>query len=99
MPKLAITADEMTEVAKIIWDDRQHMPAQIWVDHFHEEHTFLRATYPKEMCKICLDRLHDFKVTIMGLYGADATVTVVVYQEEIPVEEAVLRSTTINLVP
>jgi hypothetical protein len=99
MPMLTITADELVEVAKIVWHDREHMPAQIWVDHLHQDHTFLRATYPKEMCKKCLDRLYEFKQTILAIYGPDADLTIVLYEEEIPVEEAVLRSTTINLVP
>jgi hypothetical protein len=35
----------------------------------------------------------------MQLYGPKADVTIVIYDDEIQVEEAVARSTAINLVP
>jgi hypothetical protein len=99
MAMLVITADQLVAMAAVVWHDREHMPAQLWVDHFHQDHTFLRATYPEELCRVCLDRLHEFKKAILQIYGPDADVTVVIYEDEIPVEEAVARSTTINLVP
>jgi hypothetical protein len=96
---LNVTADELVQVAAEVWPDRLEMPAQIWVDHFHGDHTFLRATYPEGFTSKALDRLHAFKATVIGLYGPKASVTIVIYDDEIHVEEAVARSTAINLVP
>lgn len=96
---LNVTADELVQVAHEIWPDRLEMPAQIWVDHFHGDHTFLRATYPKGFTAVGLERLYLFQATAMQLYGPKADVTIVIYDDEIQVEEAVARSTAINLVP
>lgn len=96
---LNVTADELVQVAHEIWPDRLEMPSQIWVDHFHGDHTFLRATYPEGFTSKGLDRLYAFKATVMGLYGPKADVTIVLYTDAIQVDEAVARSTAINLVP
>jgi hypothetical protein len=96
---LNVTADELVQVAAEVWPDRLEMPAQIWVDHFHGDHTFLRATYPKGFTATGLERLYMFQAAAMQLYGPKADVTIVIYDDEIQVEEAVARSTAINLVP
>lgn len=99
MPALHITADQLAKIVNRVYDDGKWVPAQVWVDPFHNHHTFLRATFASRFTPSHVDRVMAVKRAAQDTYGADSDVTVVLYFGRVTPEWARLRSTQINAVP
>lgn len=99
MPALRITADQLAKIVTTIYDDGRWVPAQVWVDPFHFDHTFLRATFEEKFTPRHVDRVMAVKRQAQDTYGIDSDVTVVLYFDRVTPEWARERSAEINAIP
>ena len=97
---LDVSVDEQTQVVATIYEDRRHMPKKVWVDQFHDRHTFLRGTFEKYPNYQERKRLHDLRRMLLSIYCKDADVTIVVHSDgDMDLESAAAHSRDINAIP
>jgi hypothetical protein len=99
MTALRITADQLAKIVTTVYEDGRWVPAQVWVDPFHLDHTFLRATFEEKFTPKHVDRVMAVKRQAQSTYGIDSDVTVVLYFDRVTPEWARERSVAINAVP
>jgi hypothetical protein len=100
MARLDCTVEELVQCVRTIYShDLQFMPAKVWLDELHGDHTYLRATFHNGYGNRHLDRLLDLRRHLVQLFGKEADVTLVVYPRDFPPELAQLRNEAINAVP
>lgn len=77
---LRVTAEDLRTATVAVYGlDPAHAPHHVWVDHFDEEHSYVRATYTSEFCRTCAKRLLRLVATLRVVGGMDAEITVVIY--------------------
>jgi len=96
---LPVSVDELSQAVLSIYADGGHAPAQVWIDHFHGDHSYIRAAFPDAYCVKCESRLVDLVRLLKRLYNPFADVTICVYTATVDPQEAAERSRTINLIP
>jgi hypothetical protein len=96
---LPVSVDQLSQAVLTIYADGEHAPAQVWIDHFHGDHSYIRAAYPQAYCMKCEARLADLVRMLKKLYNPFADVTIVVYLEAVDPQEAAERSRLINMIP
>lgn len=82
MPPIVITREQLEAVTATVYSDDQHAPRNVWVDHFDEDWSYLRATFPTEFCGQCAKRLMWLRSMISELSGNAPNVTVCIYVGE-----------------
>jgi len=96
---LPVSVDELSQAVLTIYSDGEHCPAQVWVDHFHGDHSYIRAAFPEYYCVRCETKLVDLVRLLKRLYNPFADVTIVVYTATVDPQEAAERTRHINLIP
>lgn len=56
-----------------------HAPHHVWVDHFDETHSYVRATFTSEFCTTCARKLMKLVAALRIMDGGDPQITVVIY--------------------
>ncbi len=56
-----------------------HAPHHVWVDHWDETHSYVRATFSSEFCTTCARKLLKLVAALRIMDGEDPAITVVVY--------------------
>lgn len=80
MPTLNVTVDDLrTAVYAIYGVNKQHAPAEVWVDHFDEEWSYLRAIFREKFCKKCGSRLLELASVLRSVSGNNPAVTICIY--------------------
>ena len=79
MPALRITEDEIRAAVTAVYYDGKHAPRMIWVDHWDDDWSYVRAQYPAEFCKHCARRLLRVVRAIKDTSGNEPTVTICIY--------------------
>lgn len=57
----------------------EHAPHHVWVDHWDENHSFVRATFTTEFCTTCARNLLRLVAALRSISGGDPAITVVIY--------------------
>lgn len=82
MAALLITEDELRSATLAIYGvDALHAPSYVWVDHFNDGHSYLRATFNGEFCHRCGMRLHRLARILKAMSDNNASVTIVIYPD------------------
>lgn len=80
MPALNVNQKQLEEATYLVYgEDGEHAPTNVWIDHFDEGWSFVRATFPSEFCGRCATRLMKLREVLQGLSANAATVTICVY--------------------
>jgi hypothetical protein len=80
MPMLIVTEEELRAATVAIYGlEVEHAPRDVWVDHFDENWSYVRATFPTEFCGKCATRLLLLVKMLRESSGNDADATIVVY--------------------
>lgn len=79
---LNITTEQLEAEFVLTFGDGSHVPDKLWVEHFHNEATYIRAVYSREFSGGAVDRLQYLRRRLIKLYGTDADVCVVVHLED-----------------
>lgn len=79
MACLPITTEQLEEEFVAVFGDGVAVPTKLWVDHYHDYHTFIRAVFRRFNGKSA-DRLQDLRDRLMARYGfKQAELSVVVF--------------------
>lgn len=82
MACLPLTTEQLEEEFRVVFGDGIAVPKKLWVDHYHDYHTFVRAVFGKFNGKAA-DRLQDLRDRLMDRYGfKQAELSVVVFLED-----------------
>lgn len=84
MPCLVVTTEQLEREFARIFADGNDVPTKCWLEHFHDYHSFLRAVYPQQFTPRAVDRLMSLRSTLQDLYGAIATVSIVIHLHDAP---------------
>lgn len=79
MPPLAITREQLEAATRTVYGDEQHAPNNVWIDHWDQDWSYLRATYETEFCGKCAKKLMVLRQLISDASGNTPNVTVVIY--------------------
>jgi hypothetical protein len=80
MPALQITEQELKVATLAIYGlNPEHAPNQVWIDHFDEDWSYLRATFQSEFCTKCGRRLLRLVAALRIMSGNEPDLTVVIY--------------------
>lgn len=80
MPGVMITERDLQVATLSIYGlEPEHAPNQVWIDHWDDDHSFLRATFHSEFCHECGRRLLRLVAAVRLMSGNDPDVTVVIY--------------------
>lgn len=80
MPILHVNEDDLRAATLSIYgDDAEHAPRDVWVDHWDENWSYLRATFPSEFCAKCARRLLLLLKLLAETSGNEPNTTIVVY--------------------
>ena len=82
MPCLVVTTEQLEREFLKVFGDGQSVPVKCWVDHFHDDHTFIRAVFPGEFTAERADRLLVLRRRLQDLYGSKSTVSIVIHLED-----------------
>jgi len=83
MPMLKVTEDALRSATMEIYgSELEHAPADLWVDHFDHEWSYVRATFPEEFCAQCATRLLLLVKMLSNSSGNEPDTTIVVYMGE-----------------
>jgi len=92
MPILRVTTEELQAATLAVFGlDPQHAPNDVWIDHFDEGHSYVRAAYRQEFCRTCARRLLQLVKRLRFWSGNDPTITVVIYVGDVPEDMAERR--------
>ena len=79
MACLNVTTEQLEKEFVAVFGDGVEVPTKLWVDHYHDYHTFLRVVFPKFTDKGA-DRLMDLRDRLMKRYGfKQAELSIVVF--------------------
>lgn len=85
MPALNVTQQQLEEATYLVYgEEPSHAPTNVWVDHWDDGWSFVRATFPEEFCGRCATRLMKLREVLQGLSGNRASVTICVYMGSTP---------------
>ena len=75
----------------------EHAPHHVWVDHWDETHSFVRATFTTEFCTTCARKLLQLVAALRIMDGESPEITVVIYvggdgDELAPARQAFIRN-------
>lgn len=79
MPPLIVTREQLETATATVYADSAHAPTNIWIDHFGDDWSYIRATYPSEFCGACAKRLMWLRSLVSELSGNGPNVTVCIY--------------------
>lgn len=82
MSCLVVSTEQLEKEFVRIFKDGKDVPDRCWIDHFHDHHSFIRAVYRGEFTSRGADRLMSLRSTLQDLYGAKASVSIVVLLED-----------------
>lgn len=82
MACLHVTTEQLEEEFVAVFGDGVSVPVKIWVDHYHDYHTFIRVVFKRFNGKGA-DKLQDFRDRLMERYGLkQAELSVVVFMDD-----------------
>lgn len=82
MACLHVTTEQLEKEFVAVFGDGVAVPLKLWVDHFHDYHTFIRVVFHRFTGKGA-DRLQDLRDRLMDRYGfKQAELSVVVFLED-----------------
>ena len=82
MACLNVTTKQLEEEFVAVFGDGGSVPVKLWVDHYHDYHTFIRVVFQRFNGKGA-DRLQDFRDRLMERYGfKQAELSVVVFMSD-----------------
>lgn len=79
MPPLSVTREQLEAATKKVYGDEQHAPNNVWIDHWDQDWSYLRATYETEFCGRCAKKLMHLRQILIDRSGNAPNVTVVIY--------------------
>ena len=85
MPVLDITPEQLTEACRSIYaaSGYQHAPAQLFIEHYNGDTTFLRASFPEKFTHAAACKLDQLRTKLLSIYGAKANLTFVIYYDRL----------------
>jgi hypothetical protein len=82
MACLHVTTEQLEEEFVAVFGDGVSVPVKLWVDHYHDYHTFIRVVFKRFNGKGA-DKLQDFRDRLMERYGfKQAELSVVVFLDD-----------------
>ena len=82
MACLHVTTKQLEEEFVAVFGDGVSVPVKLWVDHYHDYHTFIRVVFKRFNGKGA-DKLQDFRDRLMERYGfKQAELSVVVFLDD-----------------
>jgi len=97
MACLHLTTEQLEAEFVAVFGDGVDVPTKLWVDHFHDYHTFIRVVF-RRFTGRGADRLHDLRERLMAKYGyKQAELSVVVFLKDGDWESFALHRLHIHL--
>ena len=82
MACLHLTTEQLEAEFVAVFGDGVAVPVKLWVDHYHDYHTFIRVVFKRFDGKGA-DRLQDLRDRLMSRYGfRQAELSVVVFLDD-----------------
>ena len=82
MSILSVSTEQLTSEFREIWKDGRELPQKCWVEHFHNDHTFIRAVFAKHFTSRGVDRMLKLRRVLQRQYGKETSVTVVIHMTD-----------------
>lgn len=80
MGMLHVTENDLRAATTAIYGlQPEHAPTQVWVDHFDDTHSYVRAMYQSEFCKRCARQLLRLVAALRIMDGEEPEITIVIY--------------------
>jgi hypothetical protein len=79
---LVCTTEQLEREFARVFGDGEAVPEKLWIDHWHDDATFIRAVYDDEFPSAGADRLLVLRNRLQSLYGTTADVTIVIFLED-----------------
>lgn len=85
MPSLNVDQRDLEVATLAIYGmDPEHAPNSVWVDHWDEDSSFVRATFHAEFCTTCARKLLKLVAALRIMSDNEPEVTVCVYPGKTP---------------
>ena len=82
MACMPLTTKQLETEYVSVFSDGDSTPTKLWVDHYHDYHTFIRAVFPKFTGRGA-DRMMDLRDRLMKKHGfKSAELSVVVFMND-----------------
>lgn len=96
---LDVTPEQIASACRTVYEPSgwQHAPAQVLMDHFANDTTFLRVSFPERFSHAAATKLDRLRSTLKSLYGNKANVVFVIYYDRVDPDEMALHSARIAL--
>jgi hypothetical protein len=80
---LDVTTEQIASAVRTVYEPSgwQHAPAQVLMDHFAGDTTFLRVSFRDPFTHAAAAKLDRLRSTLKSLYGNKANVVFVVYRQ------------------
>lgn len=86
---LDITPEQLTEACRQVYapGGYDHAPAQLFIEHYANDTTFLRATFPEKFTHAAACKLDQLRGNLLSVYGAKANVVFCIYYARMDPED------------
>ena len=82
MACLHLTTKQLEHEFAAVFSDGEAVPTKLWVDHFHDYHTFMRVVCPR-FTAASADKLTHLRDRLMSRYGyKSAELSIVVFMND-----------------
>lgn len=82
MACLHLTTKQLEAEFAAVFGDGDSVPVKLWVDHYHDYHTFMRVVCPS-FTATAADRLMSLRDRLMSRYGyAAAELSIVIFMND-----------------
>lgn len=83
MAALQITREQLEQATTKVYADELHAPTNVWVDHWDDDWSYIRATFENEFCGQCAKKLMVLRQLVSDASGNAPNVTVCIYVGEV----------------